>query len=113
MNLTPSSFAEFDDDDAFLVFLGDHEIAHQQFVEKLSIQGFSITSLPLIESPKDSPQWLQDHYSIHLEIAAAINQQDLPDLSSVDLNQEGQYLDWMQLHAYTHDEINTILGINT
>lgn len=113
MNLTPASFAAFDDQAAFLDFLGQHEIAHQQINEALARQSVEITGVPLMENPKENLQWLQDHYAIHLQIATAINQTDLVDLSSVNMKNEAEYLDWMQLHAYTHEEINTLLGINT
>lgn len=70
-----------------------------------------LPGIPLSENPKTNPEWLMDHYTIHLQIASVIGQSDLADLSDVNLNDEGEYLDWMQLHAYAHDEINTALGI--
>jgi hypothetical protein len=72
-----------------------------------------LSGIPLSEDPKKNPEWLLDHYTIHLQIAAVIGQNDLANLADVNLNDEGEYLDWMQLHAYAHDEINQALGIYT
>ena len=112
MNLDIYLDSPFDDDDAFMDFLGAHEVSHQTIASKLIGSGKLVAMIPLSDVPQDNPDWMLDHYKIHREIAQAMNF-SVPDLASVDFDDEAQYTDWMQLHAQIHHQINDSLGIKT
>jgi hypothetical protein len=110
MNLSPFADAPFDDENAFTDFLGAHEVAHQTIANRVTALGRIVTTLPISDAEEDMTDWLLDHYDIHRQIAAALGTH-VPDISSVDLDDENQYLDWMRTHASMHESINAALGI--
>ena len=112
MNISISSDNPFGDEPAFQDFLGQHQIAHDTINRFLAGSGKLVSAVPLADTPIGNNDWLLDHYQLHLEIGIAIGQ-SVPDLASVDLTKEDQYLDWMQIHSYLHQQINSFLGITT
>ena len=112
MNIAIVSDAPFGNVDAFNDFLGVHDIAHQTIARFLASAGRPLNSVPLADTPVDNPDWMLDHYQIHVSIGSAIRQ-SVPDLSSVDLTNEEQYRDWMLIHADLHEQINYALRITT
>jgi len=107
-----SADAKFGDEDAFADFLGQHEVSHQGIAQKLIAAGQLIAMIPMADTPVNHSDWLLDHYQIHREIARVLNT-ILPDLASVDLQDENQYIEWMRLHGAVHAQINLALGIST
>lgn len=115
MNLDIASDNPYDDKDAFVDFLGQNEIAHQQINEFMLRAGLSPLNFSLTSNPQENPNWLADHYQLHINEFNLLNlgADNLPDLSVVDFTDQGQYLDWMQDHAAVHDYVNQVLGITT
>ena len=104
--------APFGNQEAFNDFLGQHDLAHTTIASTMARKGSVLNVVPLADTPVDNKDWLLDHYSTHVEIGRYIGQ-SVPDISSVDLKNEEQYLDWMLLHAQLHEQINAALGIYT
>jgi hypothetical protein len=110
VNIGLHADAPFEDDRAWLEFLGAHEQAHQTIVQALARRGHVISRPSLVSDPRDDPMWLLDHGRLHAAEAAALGGSS-PDLESVDLTDEIQYQDWMRLHADVHRAENAALGI--
>ena len=112
VNIGPAADTPFDDEQGFLSFLGDNEIAHIAFASRLAQLGVVITNIIPVGSPYDDTNWMFDHWARHQEECSHLGIA-VPDLSVVDLNNEAQYLDWMELHGQLHELQNTALGIRT
>jgi hypothetical protein len=113
VNIGPASDAPFGNELAFLDFLVNNEIAHIAFGDAIARQqGRAISAILPIGNPKESPDWLNDHWNRHSEECALLGIA-VPDLSGVDLSNESQYLDWMLLHCQVHQQQNLALGITT
>lgn len=112
MNIGASVDAPFGNDEAFLDFLGQNEIAHVAFGDALARRGHLVSTPPPIGNPKETSDWLNDHWQRHRDECATLGIA-VPDLSVVDLEQEDQYLDWMLLHANLHARQNLALGITS
>ena len=113
MNLDIASDNPFDDESAFVDFLGQNEIAHQQINEHIVKSGLIPMVFDISSNPKENPNWLQDHYQLHLNEfdILKLGVDSLPDISVVDFKDREQYEDWMQTHASIHDAVNQALGI--
>ena len=112
MNLGPAADTPFEDKQVFLSFLGYNEIAHINFAAKLAQKGVVITNVIPVGSPYEDTNWMFDHWARHQEECSHLGIA-VPDLSVVDLNNEEQYLDWMQLHGQLHQFQNLALGITS
>lgn len=101
-----------DDDDSWFSFEGLHNIMHSTAYERLLLRGLVPTNFPLGNFPRDGNEgYLLDHWEVHRSIARLLNLPDIPDLSSVDLQEPGEAADWMELHALVHRNENLALGI--
>ena len=112
MNIDNSADSPFGNEESFLDFLGQNEIAHIAFGAALARRGYQVSSPPPIGNPQEHPDWLNDHWLRHRDECATLGI-EVPDLSVVDLKQEDQYLDWMLLHADLHQQENVALGITS
>ena len=112
MNLGPSADIPFEDHNGFLDFLGRNEVAHSGYAQALAARGYEVSAPQPLGDPRETPDWLNDHYQRHIDECSSLNIA-VPDLSSVDLKQKDQYLDWMLLHAELHDLQNLALGITS
>jgi len=112
MNISNAVDAPFGDQESFLDFLGQNEIAHVAFGTALARLGHIIASPPPIGNPNESHDWLNDHWHRHRDECVTLGIA-VPDLSSVDLQDEEQYRDWMLLHGELHTQQNKALGITT
>jgi hypothetical protein len=115
MNLDIASDNPFGDADAFNDFLGQHEIAHQQINEFMQRKGLDPQSFPLCGNPETDPNWLSDHYQLHINEFLLLNlgEDNLPDISVVNFKDQEQYSDWMYTHSQIHDYVNQVLGITS
>ena len=110
MTILISADAPFGNEEAFLDFLGQNEIAHQAYGTALARIGHLVSTVPPIGNPMETPDWLNDHWQRHRDECSPLGL-EVPDLSVVELRQEDQYLDWMLLHADLHRQQNNSLGI--
>lgn len=95
-----------------MMFLAVNETAHTAFAMALARRGVVIRSVMPVGNPYDMPDWLGDHWQRHIEECATLHV-PVPDLSSADLNDEQEYMDWMELHGQLHRQQNMKLGITT
>ena len=111
VNLLPASDAPFGNEEAFMDFLGQNEISHQGIADALARNlGSTVAPLPTVDGPSVSEDWLNDHWQRHISECLPLGI-IVPDLSSVDLKNENEYLDWMSLHGALHVLQNAALGI--
>jgi hypothetical protein len=111
VNLDLQSNMRFGDVDAFMIFLGDHAMAHQQYqaamFAKKSVQvpGFDMAELG---NPKE---WALAHYEIHRAINSVLKLPEPVDLLAFDLENEVSYYDWLENHQLLHDTTDSLLGL--
>lgn len=112
MNISLSADNPFGNQEAFLVFLGDNEIAHVSFEDALGRRGIVLNNELPVGNPYEDQYWMLNHWQLHLEECSHLGI-PVPDLSVADLKDEEQYTDWMRLHAQLHTLQNSALGITT
>ena len=112
MNLSPYADLPFDDAQGWKEFLARHELAHQTIAAALQRAGKVANRVPLVGDPRDNPDWLLDHSSMHTSINRQIGLIDV-DLLSANLSDETDYLDWMRSHCNVHAAENAALSITT
>lgn len=111
MNIDLVSNMRFGDKEAFLVFLGDHAMAHLQY--QTAVFAFNGQQIPGFDMAEFGQQqdWLAEHYEVHRALYSALGLGDAPDLQTVDLGKETQFYDWTQNHQLIHDTIDSFLGL--
>lgn len=111
MNLDLQSSMRFGDKEAFLIFLGDHAMAHTQYQAAMftatgvQIPGFDMAELG---NPKE---WALAHYEIHRAINSVLKLPEPVDLLDFDVERETPFYDFLINHQYLHDATDSILGL--
>ena len=100
-----------DDEAAWLDFMGAHEIRHKVIADAVAAAGKQTQSFPLADHSKADPQWLYDHYQMHIGLTVALGLPPPPDLASMDLENHSQFSDWLLLHSQVHDLVDAALGL--
>lgn len=105
----------FDSDEAWENFGLLHGISHQQVYSQIIAQETltnAPTYYPLFDFPREENQdYLLDHWRVHQSNASLLGITNLPDLSTVDLSDQGQFQDWLAQHAIVHLNEMVALGI--
>lgn len=111
MNIDLQSNMRFGDTEAFLIFLGDHALAHQQYQAAMFTQkGVQIPGFDMAELG-DPKEWALAHYEIHRAIGSVLLLPEPTDLLELDLEREAQFYTWTYNHQVLHDAIDTVLGL--
>lgn len=111
MNLDLQHNIRFGDVDAFLIFMGDHAMAHTQYQAAMfTQQGVQIPGFDMAELG-DPKEWALAHYEIHRAINSVLKLPENTDLLTFDLKREGPFYDWFINHQYLHDATDTLLGL--
>lgn len=76
-------------------------------------QDLAYTTYPLYDTPDYDRDWLLNHMQEHQSIFAKLGLTGLPDLATVDLKKEGEFVDWMFQHQLIHEQINSALSITS
>lgn len=102
----------FDSDESWGAFQVVHGVAHQTVHDALLRLNLVPFFVPLYDFPREgNAEYLLDHYQTHLSNASLLGIVGVPDLSSYDLDSEGQFIDFLALHAQVHAAENQALGI--
>ncbi len=100
------------DDDSWRAFEGLHNVMHTTAYDRMLARNLVPTNFPLGDFPREGNEgYLLDHWEVHRSIARLLNLPDIPDLSIVDLTDQGEAKDWLELHALVHFNENAALGI--
>ena len=89
-----------------------NEISHTAYSMALQRRGHIVSTPPPIGNPKETRDWLNDHWQRHRDECSTLGIA-VPDLSIVDFTKEDQYEDWMLLHGNLHEQQNSKLGITS
>ena len=101
-----------ENDESWHSFEGLHNIMHQTAYDRMLDRNLVPTNFPVGSFPREGNEgYLLDHWEIHRSIARLLNLPDIPDLSIVDLTDQGEARDWLELHALVHRNENLALGI--
>ena len=111
MNIDLQSNVHFGDKEGFLVFLGDHAMAHQQYQAAMVAQtGVQVPGFDMAELG-DPKEWALAHYEIHRAINNTLKFPEPVDLLTFDIEKEGPFQDWLLNHQYLHDATDATLGL--
>lgn len=112
MNANLLTDVVFDSEDSWGSFQLIHGMTHQNVYDTMLRQSLVPYFVPLYDFPREAyGEYLLSHYQAHLSNARLLVLPGIPDLSSVDLNDEGQFRDWLGLHAVVHLNENAALGL--
>lgn len=111
MNIEPFQDTPFGDDEAFEAFQLAHGLAHERIASVMIGLGNNYNTYPLYDTPDTDRDWKLFHYIEHQSIYHLLKLDNLPDLSTVNFDDEGEFTDWMQMHTLVHTRINATLGI--
>lgn len=110
MDLSPFLNSVAGDQNSFNDFLMANSASHQSIKDALNELDLSITSF-IIDRIDDENEWLLVHNDVHQQEYDLLGLTGLPDLVSVDLNDNEQYQDWMNRHVLAHQQVNLTLGL--
>jgi hypothetical protein len=104
---------QYGDQDAFVDFLGGHELWHRQVDVLIRSAGAApYPSLPLGDGPiGDGGDWHLVHQVIHRGEAAGLALSEPPDFTAYDLNERDQFASWTWLHAQEHQRLMVAAGL--
>lgn len=109
MSFVPLATPRFGNDQDFDAWRLSHGVAHETIYTSVLSVGAVLDHFPQFEiGAKDT---LLTHYIEHQRIHSFLGLADLPDLSDVDFEDEGQFSDWHFLHAAAHEQIELSLGL--
>lgn len=109
---TSIALATFGDRDAFEIWLLYHGNEMELFHNLVGNSPlFPLRTLDLTDG-EQTRGWLDAHYLQHQEVWFASTGGSIPDLRDVDLNDEGQWSTWMQLHQSVHVAQLQTLGLS-
>lgn len=101
----------YGDQAGFLVFLGDHAMAHLQYQQAMFTQtGVQVPGFDMAELGNPE-EWKLAHYEIHRSINSVLGLPEPSDLLDFEITKESSFYDWMINHQYLHDATDTILGL--
>lgn len=103
--MNPFLFVDVDikSDESWGAFEITHGITHQTTYQAILALDKVPVYLPLFDFPReDNQNYLLDHWEVHRSNASALGLASIVDLSTVDLSNPQQYLEWMQLHSQVH-----------
>lgn len=111
MNVAVMQDIEFGDDAAFDDFKNVLQMNHVSIARKMFAADLFYKTYPLIDSVKHSKDWQQNLQQELGSIYTLLNLTGLPDFSGADLNQEGDFQDFMQSLVAVEVKVNAVLGI--
>jgi hypothetical protein len=111
MNLSPFSDLPFCDEESWDDYQLAHGMAHQKIYDVLYSQSKFFLYHPLFDTPLHDRNWLLDHQQEHQSHFLLLGLTGMPDLITVNFENENEFLDWHLLHAQVHTLINSKLGI--
>lgn len=114
MDISPFSDFQYENREAWRDFLLMNGLSHTNYNTSLELLGVLPATYPLLDigdTQDANNDWLQTHYLVHKNIAAVLGLSEIPDLSDVELHDEGQFFNWLQLHQQQHQLINSVLGL--
>lgn len=91
----------FGDKDAFVDFLGQHELWHRAVDKVVRAQGGApFPQLPLGDGPvDDGGDWHLSHQATHVGEAVGLALSGPPDFTAYDLNKRDDFATWTWTHA--------------
>lgn len=115
MNALLFTDVDYESDDSWGGFELAHGLTHQTVYEAL-LYVSDMTTVPVyyplyVFPRRGNNEYLLNHYYTHLANARVLGIVGLPDLSTVDLEDDQQRDDWMKLHADVHAAENAILQV--
>lgn len=111
MNALLLADVEFDSPFSWGAFQLVHGMTHQSVYDALVKRNLVPFFVPLYDFPReDNSEYLLDHYQTHLSQANLLGIVGVPDLSTYDLGNQGQFVDFLALHAQVHAAENAALG---
>lgn len=102
---------QLDADDSWGSFELIHGVTHESTYTALLARNLVPFWVPLFEFPReDNHEYLLSHWQVHQSTARLLGIAGYPDIGSADFQDEGQYQQWMALHAQIHAQEEAALA---
>lgn len=91
----------------------NHGREHIQFIQALAVQGIVLPDpdlLALLTAGQARSSQVQSHYTQHQLLRQATGVQGV-DLSQVNLDDAGDFYNWLGYHATEHQQLRAALGL--
>ena len=114
MDISPFSEFTYGNKDAWSDFLLVNGLAHTNYNAALELLNVLPATYPLLDigdTREAKNDWLQTHYLTHKNLAALLGLAEIPDLSDVELHDDGEFYNWLQLHQQQHQLIDAALNL--
>lgn len=111
MNLNFINDLDLENPAAVAEFIDLNALAHEQVFEALLRQGIVTEHYPLWTSGEMDQDWMTNNAKELTEWGAALNIPVPMDVSTVDLENEGQMRDWLNSNASFLSQVSQTLGI--
>lgn len=111
MNLGPFQDLLSTDDEGFEDFKFNLQVNHDRIAQKMFAQSLFYKTYPLVDSVRSSQDWQQNLQQELGSIFSLLGMTGLPDFSGTDLNDDGQFQDFMQQLVFVEARVNAQLGI--
>lgn len=111
MQLQEFQDTPFDDAEAFDDFRMSLQLNHDRIAAKMFSLSLFYKTYPLIERDASNKDWQQNLQQELGSIYKLLGMTGLQDFSGVDLDEEGEFSDFMQLLVMAEGRVNSVLGI--
>jgi hypothetical protein len=111
MNVAVFQDVEFGDDGAFDDFKMVLQFNHQKIAQVMFNADLVYATYPLIDNVRHTKDWQQNLQQELSSIYHLLGLTGLPDFSGADLDQEGDFQDFMQALCSIETRVNAVLGI--
>lgn len=99
------------DDEGFDDFKMNLQINHDRIAQKMFAVGFVYKTYPLIDSVRSNQDWQQNLQQELVSIYSLLGLTGLPDFSGTDLDNDGEFQDFLQQLVFVETRVNAELGI--
>ncbi len=111
MLLTPFQDIPPDEPESFDDFKFNLQLNHDRIAQKMFAANLIYKTYPLIDSQRHNKDWQQNLQQELSSIFALLGINGLPDFSSTDLEEPGDFQDFMQQLVFVESRLNAILQI--
>jgi hypothetical protein len=98
----------FKDEDAWRVFLGEHEAWHRTLAQLVKAQTGTDTPVGLLDDLRDNRAL---HQRMHHALADALGVPRSVEMTGYDLEREDAFVTFMHIHSLDHQRFRLVLGV--
>lgn len=104
--------ADLSTDEGRDMFWFRNGLDHRQWIEMAYESNVPLNDYPIFDVTEENLEdWLLIHNEMHKSIANYLNLGITPDLTVLDLEDDGSRVQWVDSHSQLHIRVNQVLGL--